>query len=238
MTGGTRGIGRAIAQALADAGATVVVTWAHDEAAADETRRAFAASNGGHAVHRCDVRDRASVAALFAAEKAAGGVDVLVNNAAETHDAHLMMLSDEAWDDVLATNLTGPFLCTRPALRGMIAKRFGRIVNVISPAGVLGKAGAANYAASKGGLLSMTKSLAREVATFGVTVNAVCPGVVESPLVAALPDHVRAEMLAQIPAGRTGRATEIAPAVVFLASPAASYITGATITVDGGLVMA
>ena len=238
VTGGTRGIGHAVALALAKAGANVTATWARDAGAAEAAKKDLAASGGGHEVVRCDVRDAAAVAALFEELKPRGGVDILVNNAAIARDAHLMMLSDEAWQEVLATNLTGPFLCTRPALRGMIARRFGRVINMVSPAGVVGKAGAANYAASKGGLLSMTKSLAREVAGFGITVNAVCPGVVDTPLVAALPSHVREAMVAQIPAGRTGQPMEIAHATVFLASPAASYITGAVLMVDGGLVMA
>ncbi len=238
VTGGTRGIGRAIALALARAGAEVVVTYAHTEADAAEARAELATSGSTDPVRRCDVRDRDAVGRLFAELKQAGGTDILVNNAAVSRDGHLMLLSDEAWNDVLATNLTGPFLCIRPALRTMIAKRYGRIINVISPAGLVGKAGAAHYAASKGGLLSLTKSLAREVARFGITVNAICPGIVDTPLVSGLPAHVRDEMVAQIPLGRTGRPEEIADAVVFLASPAASYITGATLAVDGGLVMA
>jgi 3-oxoacyl-[acyl-carrier protein] reductase len=238
VTGGTRGIGRAIALALARAGATVTITWAHMPADAERAREALAAHRGAHAVERCDVRDAGAVAALFAELKTRGGVDILVNNAAITRDGHLMMMSDDAWEDVLTTNLTGPFLCIRPALRGMIAKRFGRIVNLISPAGLLGKAGAANYAASKGGLLSLTKSLAREVARLGITVNAVCPGIVDTPLFAGLAPHVREAMLAQIPAGRMAEPDEIAAAVVFLASPAAGYVNGATLAVDGGLVMA
>jgi 3-oxoacyl-[acyl-carrier protein] reductase len=147
-----------------------------------------------------------------------------------------MMLGDEAWDEVVATNLTGPFLCIRPALRGMIARGHGRIVNVISPAGLLGKAGAANYAASKGGLLSMTKSLAAEVACFGITVNAVCPGIIDTRMIADLPASARDAMVARIPAGRMGLPEEVAHAVVFLTLPAASYITGATLLVDGGLL--
>jgi 3-oxoacyl-[acyl-carrier protein] reductase len=238
VTGGTRGIGRAVALALARAGARVSVTYAHDEAAAAATRAALAATGDGHAVLRSDVRDARAVGALYAALKASGDVDVLVNNAAIARDAHLMMLSDDAWHDVLATNLTGPFLCTRAALRGMIAKGFGRIVNVISPAGLLGKAGAANYAATKGGLLSMTKSLAAEVARFGITVNAVCPGIIDTPLVAGLAPHVRRDMIGRIPAGRAGTPEEVAAAVVFLALPQAAYVTGAMLAVDGGLVMA
>jgi 3-oxoacyl-[acyl-carrier protein] reductase len=238
VTGGTRGIGRAIARSLARAGATVTVTWSSSEADAAETARELAAASATHAVRRCDVRDPDAVAALFTELKSGGGPDVLVNNAAITRDAHLMMLSDEAWNDVLATNLTGPFHCTRRALRGMIARHYGRIVNVISPAGLVGKAGAANYAASKGGLLSMTRSLAREVARFGITVNAVCPGIVATAMVDTLPPHVRDEMLTLVPLGRTGRPEEVADAVVFLTSGAASYITGAMLAVDGGLVMA
>jgi 3-oxoacyl-[acyl-carrier protein] reductase len=238
VTGGTRGIGRALALALAAAGAEVAVTWAHDEGNARDTESALAARQGDHLVRRCDVRDGAAVRDLFAELKTRGGVDILVNNAAISRDGHLMLLSDDAWDDVLTTNLTGPFRCIRPALRSMIARRFGRIVNVISPAGLLGKAGAAHYAASKGGLQSLTKSLAREVASFGITVNCVCPGVIDTPLVAGLPPHVREQMIAQIPAGHLGRAEDVAYAVVYLASEAASYVNGATLTVDGGLVMA
>jgi len=237
VTGGTRGIGRAIALAFARAGAAVTVTWAARESDAESAAAALAQVGGEHAVRRSDVRDAQAVAALFGELKERGGVDVLVNNAAIARDAHLMMLSDEAWDEVLATNLTGPFLCVRRALRPMIAQRWGRIVNVISPAGLVGKTGAANYAASKGGLLSMTRSLAREVARFGITVNAVCPGIVETPMLDAVPTHVREEMAAQIPLGRTGRPDEIAAAVLFLTSSAASYITGAMLAVDGGLVM-
>jgi 3-oxoacyl-[acyl-carrier protein] reductase len=238
VTGGTRGIGRAITLALAGAGAAVTVTYAHMPVDAERTREALAGLGEGHGVERADLRDAAAVGTLFTKLKSQGGIDILVNNAAIARDGHLMMMTDDAWQDVLATNLTGPFLCIRPALRSMIAKRFGRIVNVISPAGLLGKAGATNYAASKGGLLSLTKSLAREVARLGITVNAVCPGIVETPLFAGLAPHVREAMLAQVPAGRTGRPEEIADAVVFLAAPGSAYVNGATIAVDGGLVMA
>jgi 3-oxoacyl-[acyl-carrier protein] reductase len=148
-----------------------------------------------------------------------------------------MMLSENAWDSVVATNLRGAFLCARHAVRSMIAGRWGRIVNVISPAGLLGKDGAANYAASKGGLLSMGKSLAREVARFGITVNAVCPGLIETDLVATLPAATRARYVDQIPLQRFGTPEEVADAIVYLVSERARYITGATLTVDGGLTM-
>ena len=236
VTGATRGIGRAIALALADAGAEVTATWAHAESDASTMRRELEARGSRHAVVRCDVARSEEVAALFAERGAA--TDILVNNAAVTRDAHVMMLSDEAWSGVLDTNLTGAFHCIRPALRGMIARGFGRIVNVVSPAGLMGKAGAGNYAASKGGLLALTRSLAAEVAGFGITVNALCPGVIDTAMVAGLAEPARASMLARIPAGRLGRPEEVASAAVFLALPQAAYITGATLAVDGGLVTA
>jgi 3-oxoacyl-[acyl-carrier protein] reductase len=236
VTGGTRGIGRAIALALADAGARVSVTYRRAEADAEATRAALAARGSEHAVSRCDAGDAGAVLELFAQLRASGGPDILVNNAAVTRDGLLMMLSDAAWSDVLATNLTGPFLCARAALRGMVARGYGRIVNVISPAGIMGKAGASNYAAAKGGLLSMTRSLAAEVARLGITVNAVCPGVVDTAMLEGLAAPARADMIARIPAGRIGQPAEVAHAVVFLALPQAAYITGAVLTVDGGLL--
>ncbi len=166
------------------------------------------------------------------------GVDIVINNAAVTHDGFVMLMNPDAWDHVIAVNLRGAFLCARQALRPMIKRRWGRIVNVISPAALLGKDGAANYAAAKGGVLSFTKSLAREVGRFGITVNAVCPGLVETRLIASLPPGERERHQGEIALGRFGGPDEIAQAIRFLVSPAASYVSGATLVVDGGLTMA
>jgi 3-oxoacyl-[acyl-carrier protein] reductase len=241
VTGGSRGIGRAIVLRLAERGAKVVFNYSQadddDEAkavVADAARRALVVS-----AVRADVADEAAVDALFeeATERLAGAPDVLVNNAAVSEDGLLMLLSDASWRRVLDVNLGGVHRCCRRALRGMIRGRWGRIVNVASPAAFFGKEGASSYAAAKAGVVALTKSLAREVARYAITVNAVSPGWVDTQLVAGLDDRARAAALASVPLGRFAAPEEVAAAVDFLTGPAASYVTGTTLHVDGGLTM-
>jgi 3-oxoacyl-[acyl-carrier protein] reductase len=239
VTGASRGIGRAAAESLAAAGASVAINYSRSE---DEAREAAesvrAAGNGEVEVIRADVSDAAAVAAMFESlGKTWGGVDVLVNNAGATRDGFVMLMSEESWDAVMAVNLRGAFLCARQALRPMIRRRWGRIVNVVSPAALLGKEGASNYAASKGGLLSFTRSLAREVGRYDITVNALCPGFVDTRMIAGMPAAERERFEKQIALGRFGTPSEVAHAVRFLASPAAAYVSGAMISVDGGMTM-
>jgi len=238
VTGSSRGIGAVTAQRLAAVGARVAISYVRSVAAAELVAEQIRAAGGEVQVVQADVADAASVDAMFAGLKQTwGGIDVLVNNAAMTRDGFLMMLSEGAWDEVIDTNLRGAFLCARHALRSMIAGRWGRIINVVSPAAVLGKDGAANYAASKGGLLSMGKSLAREVGRYGITVNAVCPGFIETEMIAGMPAATREQFIAQIPLGRFGAPGDVADTIVFLASEWGRYVSGATLTVDGGLTM-
>lgn len=239
VTGASRGIGRATAEALAAAGAAVAINYAHSAAEAEEAAAAAGAGGGEVVLEHADLADPKAIAALFERLRQRwGGVDIIVNNAAITRDGYAMLLSLEAWDDVMAVNLRGAFLCARHGLRWMIRQRWGRIINVISPAALLGKDGAANYAATKGGLLSFGKSLAREVGRYGITVNAICPGLIETRMIAKMPAEERQRFEQQIALGRFGEAAEVAQAIRFLASPAAGYISGATLVVDGGLTMA
>jgi 3-oxoacyl-[acyl-carrier protein] reductase len=223
---------------LATAGARVAINYAHSEGEAAAVATAVGALGGEATVVRADVSDSTAVDAMFAALKERwGGIDILVNNAGVTGDGFLMMLPEKTWDAVIDTNLKGAFLCARRAVKAMIAGRWGRIINVISPAALVGKDGASSYAASKGGMLSLSKSLAREVGRYGITVNCVCPGFIDTHMISGMPNDERRRFEEAVPLGRFGRPEEVAEAIAFLASDRAGYITGATLTVDGGLLM-
>ncbi len=235
VTGGSRGIGLAVATELASAGARVAVV-ARDEA------RARAAAEGlpgeGHRGYAVDVADADAVNALMKrVEEEMGSLDVLVNNAGVTRDNVLMRIKDEDWDAVVDTNLRGAFNTIRAASRGMMKRRAGRIVNVSSVVGITGNKGQANYAASKAGLIGLTKSVAKELASRGVLVNAVAPGYIETDMTSDLPEAAREALSGQIALGRLGRPEDIAPVVRFLAGPGAAYMTGQVLVVDGGMVM-
>jgi 3-oxoacyl-[acyl-carrier protein] reductase len=238
VTGGSRGIGRAIAAALARAGAAVVVNYRENEAAAAETVRAIAAA-GGIAEPVCfDVGDAGAVrAGLQGVVDRRGQLDILVNNAGFSVDTLLLRLKEEDWERVLRTNLTGVFHCTKAAVRAMVRGRYGRIVNLTSVVAEMGNAGQAAYAAAKAGVIGFTKSMARELASRGITVNAVAPGFVETDMTAGLSDEQKMFYTNVIPAGRIATPDEVAAAVTFLASPAAGYITGHVLHVNGGLYM-
>jgi 3-oxoacyl-[acyl-carrier protein] reductase len=237
VTGASRGIGHAIALGIAAAGARVIATSTSVQgAAALSTELASEGRNGRGAV--LDVSEAASIEALLEELDKAGELPtVLVNNAAVTRDTLLLRMKPEDWDRVLTTDLTSVYRLSKGCLKRMMKERCGRIVNITSVVGVTGNPGQTNYAAAKAGILGFTKSLAREVASRGITVNAVAPGFIDTDMTRALSDEQRAALLAQIPAGRLGRPEEVASAVLFLISPAASYITGETLHVNGGMYM-
>jgi 3-oxoacyl-[acyl-carrier protein] reductase len=237
VTGGGRGIGRAIALALADAGADVAVAVSRDVSAAQDVAAEIQAKGPRAIARKADVSSAEDAESLvLAAVEELGRIDILVNNAGITRDGLLMRMSEEDWDAVLDVNLKGTFNCTKAALRRMVRQRSGRIVNVTSIMGLTGNAGQANYAASKAGIIGLTKSTAKEVGSRGITCNAVAPGWIQTRMTEGLPGEVADAVLKQISLGRLGTPEDIAGVVLFLCSDAASYVTGQTIVVDGGLI--
>jgi 3-oxoacyl-[acyl-carrier protein] reductase len=234
VTGASGGIGKAISSALHGQGASVALSGTRkkklDDLAAQLGERAYALP--------CDLSDRSAVQALPKnAEEAMGGLDILVNNAGITRDNIFLRLKDEDWDELLEINLTAYFQLARSALRGMMKRRWGRIIGITSVVGVVGNAGQANYAAAKAGMIGMSKALAQEVASRNVTVNCIAPGMIETAMTDVLSDKQKASLLQAIPAGRLGAASEITGSVIFLASDEACYITGQTLHVNGGMAM-
>jgi len=239
VTGGSRGIGKAIALELASGGANVVVNYVNSAGKADAVAEEIRALGVGALVVQADVANmEASANLIQAAVDEFGQIDILVNNAGITRDTLIMMMKEDDFDAVIATNLKGTFNCAKAAVRSMMRKRYGRIINISSISGLIGNAGQTNYSASKAGQIGFTKALAREVAGRNITVNAVAAGVVDTEIWDGVPDEALESFLAMIPLGRKGTVEDIAHAVAFLASDEASYITGQVLAVDGGMTMA
>jgi len=239
VTGGSRGIGRAICIELAGRGAKVTVNYNSNGALAEEVVATIVAAGGEAAAIGGDVSDPDAAGNLVKQTiDRFGGLDILVNNAGITRDGLIMRMSEEDWDAVHNTNLRGTFLVTKAAMRPMLRARGGRIINITSVVGVMGNAGQANYAAAKGGVIGFTRSVAREVASRGITCNAVAPGFIQTDIIAGMTEQAVTAVMGQIPLGRIATPEEVAPLVAFLAGDGAAYITGQCIHVDGGMVMA
>jgi 3-oxoacyl-[acyl-carrier protein] reductase len=237
VTGGSRGIGRAVSLRLARAGADVAVVFAGNREKAEAVVGEIQEMGRRSVAIQADVSQAEQVDAMVKqVVEAFGRIDILVNNAGITRDNLLLRLKEEDWDAVLSTNLKGVFLCTKAVTRQMMKQRFGRIINISSVVGLIGNPGQANYVAAKAGVIGLTKTAARELASRGITVNAVAPGFIETDMTAVLGEETREQMLGQIPLGRFGSAEDVAGAVAFLASDDAAYITGQTLNVDGGMV--
>ena len=238
VTGGSRGIGAAIALELAAEGASVVVNYNGSTEAAEEVVAAIEKAGGVAMAAQADVSDFEQAGALIkGAIDEYGKLDILVNNAGITRDQIIMMMPESDWDDVIRINLKSAYNCSKAAVKSMIRKRYGRVINITSVAGIMGNAGQTNYSASKAGLIGFTRALAREVAARNVTVNAIAPGYVPTSLTDMLPDEVKDGIMKLIPLARFGTVEEIASAVAYFAGDEASYITGQTLAIDGGMAM-
>ncbi|MDD3839647.1 MAG: 3-oxoacyl-[acyl-carrier-protein] reductase [Clostridia bacterium] len=238
VTGGSRGIGEAIATKLASLNASVVINYNKNKDKAQQVLEKIISKGGEASIYKADVSSIDEVESLFDfCTKKYGSVDILINNAGLTRDALLIRMKQKDWNDVLNINLTGTYNCTKVCSRQMIKKRYGKIINVTSVVAIAGNAGQSNYAAAKSGIIGFTKSIARELASRKINVNAVAPGFIETDMTAALSDSVKKEILKDIPLKRYGMPEDVAEVVAFLASESSSYITGQIINVDGGMIM-
>lgn len=236
VTGGTKGIGKAISRSFVDKGMQVFMNYSSDEKSAGDALNELNAGRELARTVKADVSDQQQVSAMVdRILQETGRIDILVNNAGIIKDGLLMLMPDSNWHRVIEVNLNSVYYTSKAVLRPMIGSRWGRIINIISPSALMGRAGQTNYSASKGGVLSFTKSLARESARFGITVNAVSPGLIETELTKDMDERLKKDFLSMIPAGRFGTPEEVSHAIMFLASDEAAYITGEYISVDGGL---